>query len=367
MTSIIDQTHKYLVYSSWYQRKESDIKYLTIHHSAWPQNEWSNEQRLHEMKNWHHKKKWPGLSYHYAIMRDGEIYKLNKHEDVTWHDTRNTDTLGILVDGYFHPTHNEKPSSKQLKSLDWLTKKLLTDLKMERSRIRGHKDWSPTACPGDLLYPTVKILQKKPLNNSTMSDKQAALKTVHDFKSPFIFGKRRKRLIDIINANDWSQILFEYKVAVDHVDGQSEEISQLKLALDEDNRELVAGRQEILKQQSELDRMQTEVKNHENALKVADKSIAQLQALLANQKRTIEELQAEPEKWNWDKFKVGLSKYAWIQSLIGVIVTTLVAWLIQYVPELENYRSEIIGGFLLIFGISSAGQNGVQVVKNINS
>jgi hypothetical protein len=71
------------------------------------------------------------------------------------------------------------------------------------------------------------------------------------------------------------------------------------------------------------------------------------------------------EMFDFDKFKVGLSKYAWLQSIIGVAITAVVAWVVSYVPELEPYKAEIITGMFALIGVSAVGQNGAQIAKNI--
>jgi hypothetical protein len=174
-----------------------------------------------------------GLSYHYAIMRDGSIYKLNNHNDITWHDGRNNDTLGILVDGYFHPPHNEKPSKEQLESLDWLTTKLLNDLNLPRDRIKGHRDFGQTACPGDLFYPTVQKLSKNPLNNqNSMSEKEQAINVIKELE-PTNGQTRTKRIINAINTNDWSYFAFEYSVIQKELTKTKEDINELESKLAE--------------------------------------------------------------------------------------------------------------------------------------
>lgn len=231
---IIKRVHQYMHPGrSWYQRSRHAIKYLTIHHSAYGQDGKSNDQRLNTMARWHtgNPNYWPSLSYHFIITRDGKIYQINNYEDITWHDGRNRDTLGILVDGYFHPPVNERPSSAQLESLDALTSYLLKDLKLGRNRIKGHREFSQTACPGNLFYPIVQQLRKGPISNSNntniMSDKQAAINTIKELES-FNGSTRTKRITDAITVGDWSYFAFEYAVVAKDNNKRTEQLEKVK-------------------------------------------------------------------------------------------------------------------------------------------
>lgn len=166
MPNIINVVHKYLQTGrSWYQRKQSDIKKIVVHHSASKQDgRQTHETILNMIKGWHAGNGWPGLSYHFVIMPDGTIYQCNNFEDVTWHDTINDDSIGILVHGYFHTPENENPTTKQLVSLkellDWLCTKN-PELPADQDDVLGHRDRSSTACPGDNLYKYVKEYREK--------------------------------------------------------------------------------------------------------------------------------------------------------------------------------------------------------------
>lgn len=140
---------------SWYQRYEGGINILTVHHTA-DTFVGTNEQILQREAGFHiNGNGWPGLSYHYFITPDGTIFQINKHTDITWHDSRNTDTLGIALHGDFT---NTKPSQKQLNSLKSLLDWLCTEnpqLPASQQNVLGHREISPTACPGNQFFPLV--------------------------------------------------------------------------------------------------------------------------------------------------------------------------------------------------------------------
>lgn len=145
---------------SWYQRSQKDITKLVIHHSASKMDKRVTDDNVLKMiQGWHEGKGWPGLSYHYCIMPNGNIYQCNAHEDITWHDTVNDNSLGILVHGYFHPDVNDQPTKEQLISLKELLDWLCTEnpqFPADQDDVWGHRDVSATSCCGDNLYKYVK-------------------------------------------------------------------------------------------------------------------------------------------------------------------------------------------------------------------
>jgi len=113
---------------------------------------------LESIRDTHIKNGWPGLAYHFIVLKNGNIYQINNFEDVTWHDTHNYDSIGVCVHGYFHPEYNETPTKEQLTSLDYLLDQLCTqhpEFPADFDDVKGHRERSSTACPGDLLFPKV--------------------------------------------------------------------------------------------------------------------------------------------------------------------------------------------------------------------
>lgn len=140
---------------SWYQRVQGSINVLTVHHTA-DTFVGTNEQILQREAGFHiNGNGWPGLSYHYFITPDGTIFQINNHTDITWHDSRNTDTLGIALHGNFT---SSLPSPKQLESLKSLLDWLCTEnpqFPASQRNVFGHREISATACPGNTFFPLV--------------------------------------------------------------------------------------------------------------------------------------------------------------------------------------------------------------------
>jgi N-acetylmuramoyl-L-alanine amidase len=179
MPNIINSIHKYRPRGAWGQRPVGNIQKLVVHHSAAEASD-NPEARLTQIMGWHlaNSSAWMGLSYHYVITKNGNIYQTNKHEDLTWHDGVNRNSLGILVDGYFHAPNNNQPTSQQLESLEWLLTELATkhpEFSAGNNPLQdivGHRDVSATACPGDLLYS--KLVEIKQRINQNIKNPQPA-------------------------------------------------------------------------------------------------------------------------------------------------------------------------------------------------
>lgn len=151
---------------SWYQRNPNIITKITVHHTASKQKSGESHDSIMKkhMATHVNKKGWPGLAYHFMIMPDGAIYQINDYKDVTWHDGKNYESLGVCMEGYFHPDENEKPNVNQLASLKDLLDHLCTkhpEFPADHNDIRGHRDVMATACPGNFLYPYVVEYKEK--------------------------------------------------------------------------------------------------------------------------------------------------------------------------------------------------------------
>lgn len=137
-----------------WDRDPADIKWLTIHHSA--------GSRATTSINWWHyyhtvSKSWSRVGYHFGIAAQESggpmgLYQMNKLSTVSWHDTRNHDTLSVCIAGWFAAGHDIRPNEEQVDLFGQLMAWLLPQLP-NLFAIVGHKRWQRTACPGDLeLY-----------------------------------------------------------------------------------------------------------------------------------------------------------------------------------------------------------------------
>lgn len=174
--NIIQKVGEYRT-GSWFQRSQKDIKVITVHHSAIPQGTYRDDEALLKaIQRTHEDKGWPGLSYHFVITESGAIYQTNNFTDITWHDTKNSDSIGVLVDGYFHKPNLDVPTEAQLKSLKELLDWLCTQnpqFPADQNDVVGHRERSATAC---LPLDRTEILTVggfKPLSDVGLDDKVA--------------------------------------------------------------------------------------------------------------------------------------------------------------------------------------------------
>ena len=212
---------------SWYKRNQANIKKLVVHHSAWKiDRRLSNETILTTIQGWHEDKGWPGLSYHFVICPDGQVYQCNDFEDITWHDTINDDSVGVLVHGYFHPPEDDDPTHEQLTSLKDLLDWLCTEnpqFPAGHDDVVGHRDRYASACPGDNLYKYVREYKENLGSVSWTSDEcEEELKAMTENKEEWKEKARErekkiKELGDVLEAAKGIAEELEDKLSIEQV------------------------------------------------------------------------------------------------------------------------------------------------------
>ena len=148
-------------------RSVSTIKSISIHHDATNRpHDYDSIARYRSEATEHYKRLGPGLQYHYKIDNTGVIFKIRPHD--TWLYTvgsaENTSTIAICLDGYFHQPQNQVPTREQFEALGQLLVKLCEqspEFPATYPDVRPHRDFSATACPGDLFAPWVFAIQSK--------------------------------------------------------------------------------------------------------------------------------------------------------------------------------------------------------------
>lgn len=103
---------------------------------------------VNEIRDWHLKRGFNDVGYHYVIRRDGTIEKGRDHETVGAHTRgHNADSLGICLVGGMN--EEGQPDSNftmaQYEALDTLLVNL-EDM-YEGSTVHGHREFSNKACP----------------------------------------------------------------------------------------------------------------------------------------------------------------------------------------------------------------------------
>jgi hypothetical protein len=133
---------------------------MAIHHTETPTNDsMTPAARLRQIQSYHMDVKgWCDIGYHYLMSRDGQLWEGRRDTLLGAHaGGNNTGNLGVSVIG----SHDATPlTDTQLHSLASLLRGL-SDTKgiaLERSKIKGHREYNPTTCPGDALLAQLELI-----------------------------------------------------------------------------------------------------------------------------------------------------------------------------------------------------------------
>lgn len=120
--------------------RKDQISMITIHHSATASGNAASFANYHVNYNG-----WPGIGYHFVILRNGLIEWTQNIETTSYHTGgRNTGNIGICLVGSGQFTMD------QMNSLMILIAKLREELAVPVHRVLGHSEHpnQSTACPG---------------------------------------------------------------------------------------------------------------------------------------------------------------------------------------------------------------------------
>lgn len=155
----VDLTSDAYLNPNWpgHGRNVGSITSISVHHDAVvrPHNYDSVAHYKNEAAA-HYNRLGPGLQYHYKIDNIGTIFKIRPL--TTWlynvGTNENTSNIAICLDGYFHAPHNQQPTREQYEAFYQLIEELCErhpEFPATWPDVRPHRDYSSTACPGDLL------------------------------------------------------------------------------------------------------------------------------------------------------------------------------------------------------------------------
>lgn len=150
--------------------KKHKIEYITIHHTATKQrkdvpiatklrNLQAFSQRDDKLASSKVKPAWFDIPYHYYISVDG---KIGEGREIDFAGDTNTeyDPTGhalIVLEGSFD---TEEPTAGQIDSLKKMVAWLAEKYKISADKIKGHKDYAQTGCPGSNLEKMLPDLRK---------------------------------------------------------------------------------------------------------------------------------------------------------------------------------------------------------------
>ena len=132
--------------------RKHTIKRITVHHSGIVLTDNRDAPRhFRRYQADHQALGWPDIAYHLLIDRHGNVYRGRpwwaKGNTRTSYDT--TGHLLVMCDGNFN---KQDISRLQLTALVDVLAAACARFDVSRSRIKSHRDYAATACPGDLLH-----------------------------------------------------------------------------------------------------------------------------------------------------------------------------------------------------------------------
>jgi hypothetical protein len=151
--------------------KKHKIEFITIHHTATKirtdlsietklKNLQAFSQRDDKLSSGKFKPAWFDVPYHYYIAVDG---KIAEGREIEYAGDTNTeyDPTGhalIVLEGSFG---TDEPTAAQVESLKAMVKWLAKKFKVSGDKIKGHRDYAETGCPGkniEKLFPELRKL-----------------------------------------------------------------------------------------------------------------------------------------------------------------------------------------------------------------
>lgn len=139
----------------------------TIHHTVTPTNDsLSPQARLRQIQSFHmNTNGWCDIGYNYLVSRDGRVWRGRGAVTVGAHVTNNnTGNIGISFIGTYTST---APTATQMCSAARLLRRLSMDFSgvdLNRTDVKGHRQYGGTACPGNALYNRIDTILSKARN-----------------------------------------------------------------------------------------------------------------------------------------------------------------------------------------------------------
>jgi hypothetical protein len=326
---------------NWNKRPLSAITQIVVHHSAYGHNNQANQSRFETLRGFHTNQGWYGLSYHYVIFKDGEIWQTNNFTDASPTDGINYPSLGILVDGYFHD-NKDKPTIEQLRSLDFLLGDLCNnhpEFPAVRKDVKGHREVNSTACPGDDLINYV--IEWRDTGKLAVLDSQIT----PPIKANQFHIQTEEQLNNWVNQHALARIREvggrDYLAEIDKLQEANAGLARQNTDASNDRLRLLdeKSKAEDLTRQKDNIIRELELKNKDLADKNVEykatidshtSKIETLNSVLDDKHKIIvkqgEILNSQPKVWNWTEFITGLIKRT-ITIETMPIYTTILAYI----------------------------------------
>lgn len=134
---------------------------ITIHHEGtnpfYATSHTYVARELHTVLSSHRARRYGDIAYHLAVDYIGRVWEARSLSYEGAHVMSNNEgNIGVLLLGNFE---RQRPSTSQLAAMNDLIVVLRRTCGIRSSRVYGHRDLSPSACPGRQLYPYVAQLR----------------------------------------------------------------------------------------------------------------------------------------------------------------------------------------------------------------
>jgi hypothetical protein len=145
----------------WLLRRAVEFERITVHHVGKTTNYDVSRSRvvrdLDGILTEHMDRNYGDIGYHFVIDYAGRLWEgrslAYEGAHVSGHNERN---IGIVVIGNFDM---QRPSDEQLITVEQIVTVLREYYGISQKKVFGHRDLSPSACPGDNLYPAIMRLR----------------------------------------------------------------------------------------------------------------------------------------------------------------------------------------------------------------
>lgn len=125
---------------------------LTVHHASSPDYaQYQGAASIRGIQNFHmNNRGWSDIGYHYVVGPEGKLYEGRPPTAVGAHSPPNSNKVGICLIGNFEGVDTLKP--EQRATLVKILSHLCGKFKIPVSKIKGHRDFQSTDCPGSSVY-----------------------------------------------------------------------------------------------------------------------------------------------------------------------------------------------------------------------
>ena len=129
------------------------VRYITIHHDGmqpfYGTSVATVAARLEFIRRGHRGKGWGDIGYHFAVDRSGRVWQCRP---TSWQGAHvknhNPGNIGIVALGNFD---EQQPSEAQVNAVRQQVRLMQQKYRVPVSRVKTHKEWAVTACPGRAL------------------------------------------------------------------------------------------------------------------------------------------------------------------------------------------------------------------------